>query len=88
MTLADKIAIRHIPLKRLFDLAKDLLEPGEEHLNPEYTRALVNLLGDAAGMATDEHDQVAAALGADYVKLMEAADSDYERRRAAFRGGD
>lgn len=52
MTVADVIK-----------LAKGLLEPGEEHLNPEYTRALVELCCDVAGETQDDKPEMARRLG-------------------------
>jgi hypothetical protein len=39
-----------IKIARVILLAKGLLEPGEEHLNPEYTRALIELCSDVSGL--------------------------------------
>lgn len=35
--------------EELVEGARDLLEPGEEHLNPEYVRGLVNLIANVFG---------------------------------------
>lgn len=50
-------------IQDLLICAKKLLEPGEEHLNPEYTRALIELCTEAAGLPQDDKQEVAAALG-------------------------
>lgn len=38
--------------------ARGLLEPGEEHLNPEYLRALVELVNRASGGVADDYEMV------------------------------
>ena len=56
--------------------ARDLMEPGEEYDNPEYLRALVNLISDCAGLPMDEGNVlVARALGLDLDRLLEACDA-------------
>jgi len=51
--------------------AKGLLEPGEELLNPEYTRALVELIGRMVGIS---YAEAANEIGVDYDALIKACD--------------
>ena len=52
-----------ICVKNLIVLARTLLEPGEEHLNPEYTLALIELCCEAAGLTQDDKPSMARKLG-------------------------
>jgi hypothetical protein len=47
----------------LINSARSLLEPGEEHLNPEYTRGLIELICDFRGLTQDSRPDVARSLG-------------------------
>jgi hypothetical protein len=66
-----KLAVleRQASVLTLCKLAKDLVEPGEEGCNPEYYRALLNLVADAAGLTQDDHPSLAKFLGWDFAKL-------------------
>lgn len=54
---------KRFSLEDLYEIAKRLLEPGEEACNPQYTRALIEMLVDAEGISMMAKDQVAARLG-------------------------
>ena len=55
-------------------LAKGLLEPGEEALNPEYTRALIELCCEVEGLSMERKPEMAARFGikdADIKKILD-----------------
>jgi hypothetical protein len=52
---------RMITLDQLLGLARKLLEHGEESLNPEYLRALVELCTDAAGLPMNGGKEIVQA---------------------------
>ena len=54
---------RKVSVGQLIRYARDFMEPGEEHLNREYTRALIEILVDAAGLSMDDKPIVARRLG-------------------------
>ncbi len=49
-------------VSELYRRARSLLEPGEEHLNPEYARALIELLTEAEGLTMEDKPLVARRL--------------------------
>ncbi len=56
--------MRHsIKQETVIKYAKGLLEPGEEHLNPQYTRALIELCCDCCGFSQDDKPRMARKLG-------------------------
>lgn len=57
-----------ITIRELIDLARGLMGPKEDRKdggNPEYERALVELVTDAAGLPMDDKDLVAKEIGVD-----------------------
>ena len=52
-----------ITIKELIRLARGLIEPGSDCSNPEYERAMVELIVDAAGLPMDDRSLVARAIG-------------------------
>lgn len=64
--------------KLLVDEAKGLLEPGEELLNPEYTRALVELI---ARFAAVSYEEAAKRIGVDYAEVHKACSAATEPKR-------
>ena len=66
------MAKNSVRISELIDMAKGLLEPGEEHLNREYTRALIELCCEAEGLAQDDKPLMARKFGipADRIHLV------------------
>jgi hypothetical protein len=58
-------------LRELYRIARALLEPVEEHLNKEYTRALVEMLVDVEGLEMGQKPEVARRLGIPEEYVME-----------------
>jgi hypothetical protein len=56
----EKILSRKISVKELVKLASDLKSDGE---NPEYERALCELVTDAAGLSMDYKERIAREIG-------------------------
>ena len=54
-----------VPIRELFICAQTLLDPIGEvgETNPEYARAMVELITDVAGMSMEEKVEVARELG-------------------------
>ncbi|MGI0148680.1 MAG: hypothetical protein ACREDF_04010 [Thermoplasmata archaeon] len=57
-----KVMARRITVKELVQLARGLVEPNSDE-NPEYQRALAELVTDAARLSMDFKNEVARKIG-------------------------